>query len=170
MARGEHDLWVNYMAEASRLLGHECNLYEVVQVDKDSSHDPYVQYKEEPVRINILFEDNPKPTLKKLGWYNESEDLPYVAYMTYLSDKYEKVSIEEHSIVEIPHEQIPGVLKNSKFMISSISGSTINPLFWIVKLVPYRYNLDKPKVEDKESADSEQADLGFSYFKRGDKT
>ena len=160
MNSDEHQLWEEYIAEAARMLGQECKLYMIDKEVKDLNHDPYIEYKS-PIDINIMFESNPKPILKRMGWFTEDDELPYIAYITSLSDQYEDVVIKKNAKIEIPHVQ-----GDSEFLITNVRGSKIDPLFWICKLVPYRYNLDNPSVNKNPEELSDTMDTGYSYLKR----
>ena len=156
----EHEFWEEEIAEAARLLGQECKLYQVDIIDEDINRDTKVSYKE-PVSINILFEDNPKPKLKKLGWLTETDDLPYLAYITSLDDNYERVKVDKYAKITVLNN-----LGEVDLQISEVSGSEIDPLFWICKLVPYRYNFDDNAV-DKDSSDYNDASITSSSREDG---
>lgn len=174
MNSNEHNLWELYITEATKLHGQKCKLYLIEEKVKDLNHDPNVTYKD-PIDFNILFESNPKPILKKMGWYIEDDDLPYVAYLTSYANKHDRIELRKETKISIPN--IQGI---SEFTISDIRGSKINPLFWICKLVPYRYNVDNPRVDlhpdDYKDASVDQSrdkdevqakgDPNYKYFRR----
>lgn len=157
----EHQMHEQLIAESARLLGQKCKLYLIDKIVKDLNHDPYIEYNNCPIDINILFESNPKPILKKMGWYTEDEDLPYVAYITRWSDRYEEFTISEYMRIEINNSQ-----GRSEFLITDIKGSKIDPLFWTCKLVPYRYNTDISSVNKNPEDLSDTVNTGYDYLKR----
>lgn len=162
MSDTEHELHVTYIAEAAKLLGQEALLYQIDSKQCDLHHDKDVVYKD-PVKINFLLEHNPTPILKKYNWYSEDDELPYIGYLTKLDDSYQDVSIEKDCIVETHTAQIDTKTDN-KFIITSVRGSKIHPLFWICKLVPYRDKTDKRPVKDPEAPAN--TDMGYSYIQR----
>lgn len=162
MASAEHEQHIKYLAEASKLLGQEALLYQVNKKDCDLYHDKDVVYKE-PIRINFLLEHNPTPILKKLNWFSEDDELPYIGYLTKLDNEYQEVSIEKECLIEISTTQI-NEATNNKFIITSVRGSKLHPLFWICKLVPYREKTAKDPVKDPEAP--QNTDFGYGYIQR----
>lgn len=160
----EHNLWINYLTESAALFGKECDIHIVKSREDDINHDPYLEYYD-PVKINILFEENPKPILKKMGWYSNEEDLPYVVYMTCLDSQYKIIYPEKYSLIDIPNIMATSKQTN-KFTITEVKGSKINPLFWICKLVPYKYNLDNTVVNENPKLDSKVANTKYNYLVR----
>lgn len=152
MNQSEHELWEELVAESAKMLGQECLLYQIDTSNPDLNRDTHVTYKE-PVRVNILFEENPKPVIKKMGWQTENDDLPYVAYITNLDDDYSRIVIEKDVKISVPNN-----LGEVDLLVSNVVGSKINPLFWTCKLVPYRYNLDNDEV-DKNPDDYDNASI-----------
>lgn len=162
MSVEEHNMWITYLAESASLLGNECSIYLIKNREDDINNDPYIEYYD-PVKINILFDKNPKSILKKLGWYTEDDKLPYIAYLTCLSDNYKINYPQKYSLIEVPNTMINS--KNSnKFVISDIKGSKINPLFWICKLVPYRYNLENEYVNISPDLEDNKTFTKYKYL------
>lgn len=162
MADVEHDLHIKYLAEAAKLLGQEALLYQVDKKSCDLHHDKDVVYKE-PVKFNFLLEQNPTPILKKLNWFSEDSELPYIGYLTKLDNDYQEVRIDTDAILEIVTTQVSEPNAN-KFIITSVRGSKLNPLFWICKLVPYREKTEMTLVKDPEAP--HDTSLGYSYIQR----
>ena len=158
----EHELHIEYLAEAAKLLGQEALLYQVDTKECDLHHDKDVTYKD-PVKFNFLLEHNPTPILKKLNWFSEDDELPYIGYLTNLDDNYQKVVIDKECLLEIRTTQVDEVSTN-KFVITSVRGSKLNPLFWICKLVPYREKTEMRPVKDPEAP--QDTSLGYSYIQR----
>ena len=65
------------MAESHWLLGTEVTFYPCVKYTRDIANDPHPVFGH-PVKINIIFDDNPKAKLRKLNWLAEDEALPYL--------------------------------------------------------------------------------------------
>ena len=162
MGDSGHDLHVRYIAEASKLLGQEALLYQVDKKEFDLQNDPDVKYKP-PIKINFLLDQNPTPILKKLHWFTEDEELPYLGYLTRLANDYSEVSVEPECIVEVMERQVDQYIPR-KFTITSVRGSKLNPLYWICKLVPYRENGVDREVVDYEAP--QNTDMGYSYVQR----
>lgn len=162
MSRSEADLWMRLITEAAKLRGQPCLLYQIDKTHIDLQNDHIVKYKD-PVLINILFEDQPKTVLKKMGWYHEEEELPYVAYLTNMDRDYADVIVEEDCRVSTQGIQVKE-FGDSEFIITSVKGSSINPVFWICKLVPYRPKSKGPEVSDPEAPNN--TDMGYSYIQR----
>ena len=162
MAGVEHEQHIKYIAEASKLLGQEALLYQVEKKTSDLHNDKDVVYKD-PIKINFLLEQNPTPILKKLNWFTEDDDLPYLAYLTKLDDTYQEVSIDKECLIEVVTTQV-NEANPRKFIITSVRGSKLNPLYWICKLVPYREKIDKDPVVDPEAPTN--TDMGYGYIQR----
>lgn len=69
------------MAEANWLMGIPVTFYPCINHTRDIESDWYPQFSD-PVEINILLDSNPKTTLDHMNWLAESEDLPFVAYIS----------------------------------------------------------------------------------------
>lgn len=163
MSQLEHNHYIESMMEASKLLGQECKIYTVKNRVDDINSDPYIEYNY-PINYNILFESQPKPILKKLGWYtNDDSDAPYIAYITSLSDNYKSFQLDRYSVIEVPYVQLDSGV--SKFVISEIRGNSINPIYWVVKLVPYVYNLDSEKVNMNPDNEDDTSSVDNHYIK-----
>lgn len=162
MASQEHELNVKFIAEAAKLLGQECWIYQPLTITSDIQQDRAVTYKTK-VKANILFESNPQPVLKNYNWISEDDTLPYIAYITNLDDNYEDIVIERDCIVEVPQAQMNEV-SNKKFIITFLKGSKINPLFWTCKLVPYREKVEGTPVVDEEAPNN--SEMGYTYVQR----
>lgn len=133
----ERSNYSNYILEAARLLGQAANIYQVSSNSIDLNQDSDPQYLD-PVSIHFLLENNPRPILKKLNWYTEDDELPYVGYLVPKNSSNQLIEIAKDSIVEIlPDDNNPESPK--KFTITDIRSSNIDRLYFICKLVPYRY-------------------------------
>jgi hypothetical protein len=66
-------------------------------------------------------------------------------------------------LIEIKTTQV-NILNSNRFIISSVRGSKLNPLFWICKLVPYRPKSEMTTVVDPEAPNN--TEMGYSYIQR----
>lgn len=164
MSRSEIGLHMRFIAEAAKLRGQPCRLYQISKSTSDLHNDKDIVYKE-PVLINILFEEHPKTILKKLNWFSEDEDLPYVAYLVNLDKHYAEVQVTKDCLIETRSIQVEQS-EGTRFLISSVRGSNVNPVFWICKLVPYRPKSVMDTVIDHEAPSN--TDMGYSFIKRSD--
>lgn len=162
MSRSENALHMKFIAEAAKLRGQSCRLYQIDKKSSDLHNDKDIIYKE-PVLINILFEEHPKTILKKMNWFSEDEELPYVAYLTNLDKNYQEVEIEKDCLIETKSIQVE-YQERTRFLISSVRGSQVNPVFWICKLVPYRPKANMPDVIDPEAPSN--TDMGYGFIRR----
>lgn len=162
--KSERNLSTKFIAEAAHLLGQEANLFQIDSEIRDINNDPHITYHE-AVPVNILFEDNPKPILKKYGWFTEDDDLPYIAYITRYGKDYQNVYIRENCIVEIyEHQNEDDKNLDRRFIITNCRGNMIDPLYWICKLAPYRDEVPTRSVKDFESPHNNG--LGYTYIQR----
>lgn len=162
MSRGENSMWMRFIAEAAKLRGQPCILYQIDHAHHDLHNDKDIIYKE-PVLFNILFEDNPKTILKKMNWFSEDEELPYVAYLVGLDESYADVEIAKDCRIDTRSIQVKQS-EETQFLISSVKGSSVNPVFWICKLVPYRPKSIRTEVVDPESPNS--TEMGYHFIQR----
>lgn len=159
--KSEHDFYARAIAEAAQLLGEPALIY-IPDVKKyDINNDKQIVYQK-PILINIIFEENPKPILKKNNWLTEDPDLPYVVYIPKKADDYSDVNAEKDSLIKITNIQVDNMYE-SDFIITNIVGSKLRPLFWECKLAPYRPNV-KGKSHNSDVPDSTKH--GYSYITR----
>lgn len=149
MSELEYDYWISTISEGLKLIGNDAKLLQVEDISRDIYYDVDNITFEEATDIGILFEDNPKPILKKMGWLTEDEELPFVAYICSKDNNLQALNISTHMLIYVPSKY--GVKDTKIFNVTSIRGSSINPLMWICKLVPYRpkldFNADTPEIE-----------------------
>ena len=164
MTLKEYDYYIENLAEAFMLIGQEAKLYQVLVEEKDMYHDPSLEYGDY-VNVGVIFEDNPKPILKKYNWFVEDEELPFVCYLVAKDNDGEPVDVRENCILEIPSKY--GLETERRFLTISVRGSSIDPLAWICKLVPLRNKIDMiPATLETDTKLKPQDDVGFSYLKR----
>lgn len=165
MSQVEYDYYVDQMREAMALIGQKAYLYQVDTEIKDLYRDPDITYKD-AVEIGLVFEDNPKPTLKKMNWLTEDEELPYVAHIVAVGANKEPIEIAENMKIVIP--SVYGLKTNRVFVVSRVNGNHIDPVMWICKLVPYREKVDiAPETTDRFETVREEGgtDTSYGYLK-----
>lgn len=69
------------LSESNWLLGTEVKFYTCIKYTRDVASDPHPEWSQ-GATINMLFDDNPKATLRKLNWMAEDENLPYLVYIS----------------------------------------------------------------------------------------
>jgi hypothetical protein len=184
----EHLYTESNIAEAHWLMGTACKFYPCKSYTRDLASDPHPEY-DEPVDINIVFDDDPKTTLEKMNWLAEGEDLPFMAYIssiiypkykewkqqlrnTELSDEERSLLLNNHtsftlmvnkySLIELPYVMQEQGTK--MLMVTDLRGDTVNPLAWYCKLVPYRAQTDidptTPEIDDNLGKSD---DTDFNY-------
>ena len=164
MTPEEYNYWVESLSEAMKLIGQDAKLYQVDVEEKDLYKDLTLQHKE-PVKVGCIFEDNPKPILKKYNWLTEDEELPYVAYIVAKDEELKPIEVREHMILEVI--SVYGIETTRKFLITSVRGNSIDPIAWICKCVPWREKVDfVPETEEVDNSVKEVNDTDFSYLKR----
>ena len=164
MSRSEAMLHVKFITEAAKLRGQACLLYQVDKSTSDLHNDKDIIYKD-PVLVNVLFDDSPKTILKKMNWFNEDEDLPYVVYLTHMDKNYSDIRVTKDCLIEMKSIQVEQA-ECTRFIISDVKGNSINPVYWTCKLVPYRPKSEMKEVQDYEAPNN--TDMGYSFIRRGD--
>ena len=171
-SRREHDLSVRHMAEAAKLLGQEALLYQVDKKKFDLHNDIDVEYKE-PIRINFILEENPKPILKKMGWFSEDEELPYIGYFVVRAEDLTDINLNTDAKIRITTRQVDDTFLDdldeihNEFLISAIRGNKLVPTYFTCKLVPYRPKTSKREVKDPVT--SNNTSTGYSFIQRKSK-
>lgn len=159
----EHELFVNFYSEAFNLFGNDCYFIPIEGKIRDINHDPHILYGEK-IPMRIVFESNPKTILKRLGWYNEDDELPYVAYIAFKDGGYTDIEIHDDCLIEVLSSTSNKKSNNRTFIITNIRGNKIDPLYWTIKLAPYRPDeVISPSI-DKDTDDNVHS--GYHYVKR----
>lgn len=164
MSRSELKLQTKFITEAAKLRGQKCLLYQIDSIESDLHNDKDIIYKN-PVLINILFDENPKTILKKMNWFSEDDELPYVAYLTNMDKNYSDIVVSKHCLVETKSIQVEQS-ERTRFLISEVRGNSIDPVYWICKLVPYRPKSVRTEVQDHEAPNN--TEMGYSFIQRSD--
>lgn len=162
MSRSEAELHMRFITEAAKLRGQPCLLYQIDNSVSDLHNDKDIVYKDS-VLVNILFDEHPKTILKKLNWFTEDDELPYVAYLTNMDKNYSDVRVTKDCLIEIKSTQVEQS-ERTRFIISEVRGNSINPVYWICKLVPYRPKSIMTEVNDPDAPNN--TSMGYSYVKR----
>lgn len=164
MSTEEYAFYIGQIREAFDLIGQEAWLYQVKTEEKDLYRDPTIEHKEVK-KIGLVFEENPKPILKKMNWLTEDEELPYVAYIVALASDDTPIKITEYMKVRIQSKL--GLESDRLFVVSKVTGNSIDPLVWICKLVPYRYKVDiNSETERYDSRlGEEKKETGYNYLR-----
>lgn len=160
----EYEYYVDQYRESMKLIGQDAWLYEVAVERKDLYRDPDLLYKK-PRKISLVFEENPKPILKRNNWLTEDEELPYIAYVVAVDDEGKPVEVRQYMKIRVVSKY--GLRTDRFFIVSRVTGNHIDPLMWICKLVPYREQLDlDPSTEKLEVVeDLDNTETSFGYLK-----
>lgn len=164
LTQGEYDYFVGDLRESMALIGQDALLYQVGTAVEDLYGDPTVSYQEAR-KVSVIFDDNPRPILKKYNWYTEDKDLPFVAHIVALDSEEQPLVIVEKMILRIP--SVYGLITERCFIVTHVVGNAIDPWEWICTLVPYREKVDI--VQETEEYDQVQPvpdrKTSFGYLK-----
>lgn len=162
MTQKEYDYWVDNYAEAAKLIGEEAKLLQVESEYKDLYYDPDRTYKDSR-DIGVLFEENPKPILKKMNWFQEDESLPYLAYVVAKDNELEPLEIKEGMIILLRSKY--GLITDRRFLVTDVRGTSINPLGYLCKLVPDRERVDFDETTPEiEHSYRKPNDVNYGYL------
>lgn len=100
----EHISMMLNISESLYLQGTTCKYYACKSYTRDINNDPVVDLSTEPIELEVSFESNPRPILKKMNWLAEDDELPYIANMSSIVFKKYKEWKESHS--EEDHNKI----------------------------------------------------------------
>lgn len=163
MQSEERLLMLRETVEMLSLRGTPCKFYAIDNIDTEVNGDPNVEF-EDPVDVNILFEEEPKVILDKMHWLGEDEDLPFVAYVPLIDDKDNFLRVLKYSMFEVPYSLLES--GNRRLQITGVRGDKLSPLLWVVKLAPYRewvdVNPETPEVDTTRGGDST---IGYTLLK-----
>lgn len=144
--------------EGAKLQGYIGKLYRVKESIQNKLDTEYVYHK--PIEVPYFLQAKPKiSTLSKYGWFVEDrEDMPMIAFLTYLDDKYRNITLQEGDLLEL--SKLQSVVSNTreKHLFQCIDPQVDTELLiFVTKLVPYRDNevpINKSKLKGKD--DSQQ--------------
>lgn len=160
----EYKFYIRSMSEALKLIGNEAYIREVKENRTNFYGDSSYSNKHR-IKANIIFDNHPKPILRKMGWNTEEEDHPFVAWLSILSEKEKIIEMEEGLIVEVIG--INGPDATQVFRVTRCHGSTIDPTMWLLLMMPYRKEIDfVPETPKHETVDPTKKDTEDKYIKR----
>lgn len=164
MTEEEYQYYVDNIREAFDLIGQKAILFQIDQEVKDLYQDKEQLYREGKI-ISLVFEDNPKPTLKKFNWLTEDDNNPIVAHIVAKASDGDSLEIRDGMKILLISEH--GLRTARAFKVANVVGSSIDPLTWICKLVPYRYkeDVDQQTSGYQSKLDSKELDTDFSYLR-----
>lgn len=147
--------------EAFALWGTNARLMQVTADNKDFNNDN--DYQRLPYQeINLLYEEFPKPTLRKLGWFQEDQEMPAVAYVLPLDKDGNRVRLREGSVIEIPYNEVRDGVRT--MFVGRCQADSLNFLYWICTLTPNRIQV----IKDAEGKDIEEVNpVGDTLLNRG---
>lgn len=138
MSQEEYEYYVSTLSEGFSLMGQDTLLYQVKTCDKDLYSSDIKSTYEEPVKISILFEENPKPVLKLMNWLEDIKDSSYIIYVPTKTEDGNMLKITEKSIFKITSQY--GLYASKSFIANKVQGNTIDPTLWICQVSPYIKN------------------------------
>lgn len=160
----EHDYQVSSAAEFVDLWGVETLFYQVDVLVRDRYRDPEVRYMD-PVPVDVLFDEDPRPILKSHGWLTETgSELPFVIYVPMkdragrplkVTDDCKVILQQKHRMTEI-----------REFTITRVTGNHLMPMMWICKALPYREAHDfDPNTAEVDKVKGIEDEKGTNYLK-----
>lgn len=149
LTQSDSTLYRGFFKEMAYLRGIPVK-YQYIVYSDPTIHAEFISQFSEPEDMDIIFEENPKPsTLKKLGWISEyTDDKPFIAYLPF--DAKELSRGARLTIPPIDNLQNEGRL----FEVTDISNLLEYPDAWICKLAP---------VIDSKSPKLDYEDTNFNY-------
>lgn len=164
MTPEEYDYMVSNISEALKLIGQDAMLYQIYDVEKDLYNDTESLELLSHRDIGLIFEDNPRPVLKKFNWLTEEEEIPYLAYICSKDSRQEPLVVQDRMLIRIKTHL--GIESDKLFQVTSVRGNSVDPLYWICKLVPYRNKVDfNPETPKVDSTRVDKTDVNFAYLK-----
>lgn len=160
----EIELMREMFAEKAELLGIPCRVYEVKDYPVSNYRISLSEVSRfHSVECNLLFEDDPKPSLLKgLGWVTDEDDESYeqrVAYLPWNVGGHTFIP-SVGSIIEVP-DLFSG---DSRFFeVTALNASTYYMVNYIVKLAPYR---EPVKAEGVPEDPKERDDNSYVYINK----
>lgn len=164
MTPEEYQYQVDNLREAFMLIGQEATLFEVDKEFQDMYKDYDLTYKEGR-EICVIFENNPQPIMKKFKWLTEGEDNPIIAHVVAKDNEGNPLEIRANMKILLKSKY--GLVDERMFVVTRVNGSSIDPLTWICKLVPYRYeaDVDPDTPGYQETLDHKRLDTDFTFLR-----
>lgn len=139
LSRRERQTLIAYLSEAFKLRGVPAEFYQVDTAAYDLNKDIQVNYLP-PVPIFMLFDENPKATLKKLHWFVEQEEVAAIGHFITLDRLGNPIKVIRKSRVDVVYEALTGDTKQS-FLLDDLRANDIYQFSYVAKLTPYRERL-----------------------------
>lgn len=148
--------------EAAQLQGYIGKLYRVKESIQNKLDTQYIYHR--PIKVPYFLQDKPEiSTLSKYGWFVEDRNqMPMIAFLTYLDDKYRNITLQEGDLLELSKLQAVNSNVREKHLFQCIDPQVDTELLiFVTKLVPYRCNdipINKEKLVGKTES---QQDVWF---------
>lgn len=163
MSQEEYEYYVSTLSEGFSLMGQDALLYQVKDYDKDAFSSDIKSTYEEPVKISILFEENPKPVLKLMNWLEDVKDSSYIVYVPTKLEDGSVLKITDKVIFKITSQY--GLYASKSFIANKVQGNNIDPTLWICQVSPYiKNNISPTQNKDFKISTYEKDDLDLEGF------
>lgn len=170
LTKNDSKIYRNFFKEMAKLRGITVQYQYPIDIDT-TIHAESITTLSDPISIDIIFNENPKPTtLKKLGWLSEvPDDKPYICQV-----QYDLINLQVESVITISADE-DLVANARKFKITDIQSLLEFPDSWTCKLAPI-FDTDEPNndysnsnynfVDSTDTPDSDTPDNkeGNIYF------
>jgi len=119
---------------------------------KQSLYSESILKLSEPTRMDIVFEENPKPkTLKAIGWVSEfGDDKPYIALLPYDAE-----NIGLDCVITVSPDE-PLKTRYNKFKVTSVTTTLVYPDCWTCTVVP---------IFESDDVDNNYNKSNYNYLK-----
>jgi hypothetical protein len=158
--------------EMLRVRGFKARVYIPLSYNRDVANDPNPVW-DDPIEMLVVYDQYPtRQVLKSLGWHVErGSDLPILVYFPYYIQKpaivngivvgYDTVSFrpEKYTKVEVV-VNTTGDEDFRTFMVTELSASAPETIYWVAKLAPYR--------QREEFVESSATEDNFTFLNLGD--
>lgn len=141
---------IRQFKEAAKLRGTTVVFLKTLNESKDLYTDIDIETSEEPIYIDILFQQFPqnKRTLQKEGWYNKDREEENPMTMQVPLDLN---ILKQWQIVLFPYDTQTPLKYYKPYQITKISTRVEHPNFYTVAAVPYYYDTS-PLINRTESS------------------
>jgi hypothetical protein len=147
--------------EAFTLYGTNAELYEQEDSSQNSIGDETFE-RGKPVKISILFEENPKAKLIKWGWMVEGMETPILAYILPKSVDGSPVVVRRGALVKVPYVSEDDSYRD--LFVGEVKTDSLNNLCWICMLTQNRVQkLVNPTTEQEVK----ELDIAGNNFFKG---
>ena len=177
LTKKDTTMFRGYFKEMAKLRGINVSYQYPIKTEHTQYVEPITKLSK-PERMDIVFEDNPKPkTLKAIGWVSEfGDDKPYIALLPY-----DAKNIGVDCVIMISPDDVLRTRYN-RFKITGLQSIMEYPDCWTCTLAPifetddvnnnynttnYNYLKDGEQPQDEAYGDVMLND-SYSYIKVGD--